>query len=314
MDGSGLDCKPGKVLWIDYENEAGTTARRMRAGGFDPDSGFVSLNLEDEKQSVPMLTAKLKDGTREICTYIEAAVDLHSDIRLVVIDSLFAGTSGVGEKDSEFASPLVDLSAIATRLNIAILILHHPRKTMAKSTQDDTEVEVHVLSDGDLRGTTAILGVIRSLIAIDRPVDSPVRRIYLKKTSYTDDVPRRLGFTLEDARIVPCEAPTVTSDRPRRDTKSNEIKRWLEYLLAAEPRLADDVETAAEGEGFSFRTVGEVSRKMHVVKGRVNPDDNHSPWQWSLAAEPETQSEVDAREQHDCQVGQIDGKFGSGWE
>jgi len=283
LDGSRLQCDAGEVLWIDYENEAGTTARRMRKGGFDPNRGILSADLEDATQSVPMLTAKAKDGSREICNFIEEAIADHPDIRLVVIDSLFGGTHGVREKDSEFAAPLTDLTTTASRNDIAILILHHPRKPNGTDSQDDTEVMVHTLTENDLRGTIAILGVIRSLIAIDRPADSPARRIYLRKVSHAEGGSRRAGFTLEDSRVVPCDPPErARPERGRGAGKTDEVADWLRQFLSSGPKLKTTVDEAAEAEQFSVSTVGTASRRIGVVKERQVPSDKSSPYVWRL--------------------------------
>lgn len=282
IDGTEPDCTVGDVLWIDYENEAGTTARRMRKGGFDPNK-ILSIDLADETQSVPMLTAKAKDGSREICTFIEEHAADHPELRLVVIDSLFGGTHGVGEKDSEFAAPLTDLTKVASKLGIAILVLHHPRKPNGVDSQDDTEVMVHTLTEADLRGTIAILGVIRSLIAIDRPADVPARRAYLRKTSYAEALDRRIGFTIDDARVIGCEPPSrEKAGSGGKQTKSDDARDWLNVYLETGPKLRSDIQDAAAKQNFTWKMVDGVSRELGVVKSRVEASDRKSPYLWCL--------------------------------
>lgn len=124
-DGTELDGEPGTVLWMDYEGQLGTLAGRIAEAGQSMDR---IISIDPRGRNEPALLT----NPQECVGLIRSALDQYPDLRLVVIDSLSAGSPGVGENSSKIAVSLNALARLASELGIAVMVLHHATKSAWK--------------------------------------------------------------------------------------------------------------------------------------------------------------------------------------
>ena len=273
----------GAVLWLDYEGQVGTLCHRIQGAGLDPEVIHMQ-DLAAPGQQTPPLLKRTRAGRLEVCILIEQAHRSIPHLRLIVIDSLFGGSSGEDENKAAIATPLIQLAELASRLRVAILVLHHPRKP--HDDGEDTGVPVHTVNLGSIRGNSSIAGVPRSILAIDRPVDSDSRRLRLVKASLVAEKPRAIGFDIEDCRIVMRDVPV----KPEARTKAQACEEWLISLLGSGWMLCDQVEAKAAEAGFTPRMLKDVSRNAGIRKRRIDVSGENEPtrmaWKWGLPEYP----------------------------
>lgn len=254
-DGTAPGAK-GRVLWIPYEGVSILPGRLAETGL--PDDGIIILNeIADNGAAIPRLSARGKKRT--ICDEIEACKRADDSIILVVIDSISSGTDGVDENAKAISEPMTALCSLAERLNISILLLHHPRKT---STDDD---EVHRVNMDSIRGHSSISGVPRSIIALDMPVDGR-RRMRVVKNSLSPTTPDPLGYVIVDARVVSSEAPIAPEIVTGRSSRTVECENWLIKVLSGGPRPMTEIQDLAEGKGYSRDVLKRASANIGVMK------------------------------------------------
>jgi hypothetical protein len=127
---SGVHCKEGSVLFIALEdNERRLRARINKILGSD--------NAWPEKFEYATEWPRANEGgLEEIRKWIKA----HEDARLVVVDVLQAFRTVAGGRDNLYASDydaIKNLQAIASELHVAIIIVHHLRKSAADNDPQD---------------------------------------------------------------------------------------------------------------------------------------------------------------------------------
>lgn len=114
-------CKPGKVLFVDYESGVYESRRRLKANatalGFASVDGVGLISMP----SVYMNSPKFEAVMLEAC----AGRDL------VLIDSLKAANPGVDENDSNMRTGLDVLRRVGEKTGCAFLVLVHAKKTSA---------------------------------------------------------------------------------------------------------------------------------------------------------------------------------------
>ena len=275
-DGTGLDGETGTVLWMDYEGQLGTLASRIAEAGQSMDR---IISIDPRRGNEPALLT----NPQECVGLIRSAVDQYPDLRLVVIDSLSAGSPGVGENSSKIAVSLNALSRLASELGIAVMVLHHATKSAWKP---DGTCEVTAAA---VRGSGAIMAAVRSCIAIDKPTPSDIRRVHLIKASLVagETRPEDFGFYLQGGRVTSADTPTTG----QATTKADEFRLWLGDLLVANgPTAAADVKHLANEAGFSDKIINAVSREM-VEAGTLKKTQVRATaempqhWVWELVAD-----------------------------
>lgn len=284
--------RTGTVLWCDYEGQVATLNARILEAGCDPDHGLIAIACQQDGlaqdlpdfTTKPQIDSKRKTPTREleIIRLIEDARNSHPDLCLVIVDSLFGATPGLDENSKAIAQPLNDLARLASRLQLAILILHHARKPAERKTEEETAEAVHTINLSSIRGHSSIAGVPRSILALDLPVDSPARRLRLIKHSLVAKriAPEPLGILLENARVISTDAPATDICK----TRTTLCVEWLEELLQDGPMLATEVQERAELRDFAG-VLREAKRRAMIVTFRDLAEGESAigqPWFWRL--------------------------------
>lgn len=276
-DGSPLVGETGTVLWLDYEGQLGALSHRIRQAG-QPMHGIVTIDPRAGGEPAMLSNPQACVGL------IRSAMKQYPDLRLVVVDSLAAGSPGVGENSTKISASLNVLGRLASELGLAVMVLHHPTKSVWK--QDGTCEITHA----NVRGSGSIMAAVRSCIAIDKPSESDVRRVHLIKASLVSNEtrPEAFGFYLEGGRVIPAEVPTAEGAMSRAD----EFRSWLTALLETESVAASDVMTLALEAGFSKKIVNTASKQMvdeKRLRKRQVPSDGivAGQWVWELVAEEE---------------------------
>jgi hypothetical protein len=106
----------GNVLFLDYESGRYEALRRLK--------------LLAKGSKVPPIRYRWDGGhlhTEATWAAIETEV-VKYDIKLVVIDSLAAGSNGQDENDARFATPLSFAAKLAEEYGVAVWFIHHERK------------------------------------------------------------------------------------------------------------------------------------------------------------------------------------------
>lgn len=251
-----------------------------------PKGVVVILSAEDDPARVlkPRLIANGADVSKghiwfaqELFTLDESGLDLlrqkiaEATPALVVIDPLVAymGAGTDVHKATDMTQFFVGLARIARDSDCAILVVRHLRK----SRQGDALMQGH--------GSVAIIGSVRSALVMARhPQDAEVRALGHSKSNYgplgptitftltsrsRDGVPvvKWLGIdeNLTSDQLLQAP-PNQGPGRPARE--SEDVRAFLEALLATGARDSRSVRLAAEAHSFAWITVRRVAKERGV--------------------------------------------------
>ena len=156
----------GSVLWLDFELMGSNTATRAEGLGVPIDMVYVQ---DDEE--FPVLTEEA--NIEAIGDWVELV-----GARLLVIDSWRAGTPDLSENDAGGACSIgTKLVRLAQRWDIPVLVIAHTRKV-----QDGIS---YTLTIDDVRGSSALVNVARSVIVIEQPFpNDPTCRVRVVKSNF----------------------------------------------------------------------------------------------------------------------------------
>ena len=267
-DGAVVEDPTGPVVWAEAEGSQGANLERMKNFEFSP-LGFINpfptdqvledFRIDDE--------GHLRSLRNTIARYLP---------QLVVIDSL-AASHRLRENDAEIHGLLANVRNIARDFQVAIVIIHHLRKG-PKGGRD----AVH---QDDLRGSSAIIGVVRSILILDQPGESGTVRISHAKSNLG---PKRAPFGFEWKKTSNGREFLEFGAAPSREKKltvESIIESDLRNLLAdgeyhgAKSSIEDLV-----GLGHTATTVQKVSSAM-VNEGIIEksrPKKGQKGWRWRL--------------------------------
>jgi hypothetical protein len=146
-------CKLSPACLIDFESGGDEVRRRVHlianGHGYEtPIAGFTFVTMP------PMSLAD--EG------FFVALQPLAVRFRLIVIDSLSAGSGGIDENDVRFARPLNRLKALAAESGCVIVLLHHSKKSAPEGKVDAREM---------VRGSSAIFNAVDVVLGLTRGED-----------------------------------------------------------------------------------------------------------------------------------------------
>ena len=147
----GRDVEPGRVLYLALEDSERRLQDRLRVLGAGPDAAAMEYRVAP----FPHLT---DGGLEELGVWCEMNVDG----RLIIIDTLGrvrAPRRGNSDVYQEDVSAMNGLQALANKHNVAVLLVHHLRKSVA----DDPLERVS--------GSIGITGSCDTVLVLDRPRD-----------------------------------------------------------------------------------------------------------------------------------------------
>jgi predicted ATP-dependent serine protease len=196
----GLDCQPGRVLYIDAENGEREAHRRVR--GLCVKSGTL---VYVEAQGFNLATdIKL----------LEELVEEHKPSALI-LDSLRSLAPGLDENDSKQAEAAVrPVSRLAQKHELPVMLLHHAGK-----------------GGHEYRGSTAIGAAVELGYTLSRHEDDPEKRtrrklVCWKSRPAPEAETRWISMGSHDGRITLAEAEpfVVERERPRDDHVDGVLK------------------------------------------------------------------------------------------
>ena len=145
------------------------------------------------------------------------------------IDSLAAGSGGIDENDSRFATSLNRLKAIAVETNAVIVVLHHSRKG-GEGDGDEREM---------VRGSSAIFNACDVVLQLFKRDDGSFKCKQTKARGGKAVAPFvvRVDDTAEDASVVRASDLNEDDEVPATSAAIERAKRELLYLLTKEHDL-----------------------------------------------------------------------------
>jgi len=252
------DGNPVKVLLTETEEMRGVYAERLEAMGVD--THWVVFGPGD--------ATHVPDLLREADAIEQLAVQ--QTVGAIVIDSLSGGHS-LKEESAQMRALLTRYAAIAARLHIPVIIVHHVRKR--------GELEPVAVTIDRVRGSSCISQFCRAILALyrlDGDLADPVRVEMIKSTFAAPPDP--LGFTIGSDGLTFGDAP----EQERAETLLDKAVDFLRARLADGPVLSADLkEEVDHARDFSWDTIKRTKARLGIV---TKHDGNTGRWTWGLPA------------------------------
>lgn len=283
----GSECPKGSVILISAEDDPHDTIR-PRLDAHYADTSRVHLlkavRYLDEKGKPHEVMFMLVDVVA-----LETALASKPDWKLVVIDPIgsFLGRRTNAHRDNEVRAVLAPVARLAEKYGIAVLVVCHTRKTPGTNADEQT------------LGSRGFVGIARAVWHMTRDSEDKSRRLLLPGgQNLAGDVtglaftingePATLSWEREPVAMSADDALAAACEKPRREKpgpapeKRDEAVEWLSEILAAGPRLTNDIiEQWTNGEGGSKKTLTRAKKALGVEAYRP---ENPGPWWWRRPA------------------------------
>jgi len=218
---AGLDCQPGRVLYVDAENGEREAHRRIRGLGVPP-HGLVYLEAD-------------AFSLRADVGLLDAAITEHKPT-VVVLDSLRSLAPGLDENDSGAAEGVLrPVVRLAQTREVAVLVLHHASR-----------------ASGEYRGSTAIGAAVELGFTLARNPEDPEARTRRRLACWksrpaAEPEPHWLTLAAEDGRITLSEAEPFNARAGARDDAEDRLlavlngqpMTWADWARAASMEPTD---------------------------------------------------------------------------
>lgn len=268
-------CPSGSVLIVSAEDDPADTIR-PRLDAAEADVSRVHI-LSAIQYTAPDGKKAERAFTLADMPMLEAALGQLPDCRLVIIDPIgsFLGGDTDAHRDNEVRSVLGPVAELASKFNVAVVMVAHRRKSSGD------------FADDSVLGSRAFTGIARAVWHLSRDPDDPKRRLLLpgknNLTAEGDGLAFRLegqptgrivwengpvAMTADDAQLA--EARSAAAKRkpgPRADARQ-QAAQWLGEALADGPRTPTELEVDAEKHGHKWRTVQRAAVDLDVVRHR----------------------------------------------
>jgi SpoVK/Ycf46/Vps4 family AAA+-type ATPase len=229
---AGMECQPGRVLYVDAENGEREAHRRLRGLGVKPGTlvyvEAVGFNLAEDVE------------------LLAAMVDEHKP-SVLMLDSLRSLAPGLDENDSRpVEAALRPVSRIAQEKSIPVLLLHHAGKQGI-----------------EYRGSTAIGAAVEIGFGLSRHETDPEKRtrrrlVCWKSRPAPEPQPQWISLESRDGLILLGEAEPYEGENTRpRDELRDDVLRALSGIERSERSIAKTV-------GASRTTVQRVLRDLEA--------------------------------------------------
>ena len=265
----GALCAQGKVLLFSAEDDVGDTINpRLEACGANKENVYILNTVKIGEKSL------FFDLSRDL-PLVEKALSSIKDVSLIVIDPI---TAFMGDTDShvnaEVRGLLVGLSKVASKYNVAIVVVSH----LNKSTGGNALSKI--------TGSLAFVAAARAAYMVLKDKDDEARRLFLPvKNNLADD---KGGFAFrvegteigpnkirtshvvwENVRIMMTAAEALSESKEERQGVNPEIVAWLEKYLTDRPEgvLAEVLlKDASRQVGASKSTVYRAEKELMISK------------------------------------------------
>jgi putative DNA primase/helicase len=272
----------GTVIMLSCEDDIADTIRpRLEAAGADVDKVHVleGIRLPKGGQRVFNLKGDIQQ--------LEDALDLISDVKMVVIDPITAYMDGADTHNTgDVRATLAPLQELAMRRNVAVLAVSHLNKGGGNGA-----------SVNAVTGSIAFVAAARAAFLIAKDREEPERRLFLEIKNNISHA-RGLAFYVRE-RVLPngIRAPylefqpgtiDVTADEAlsqssaanRGGSALNDAKDFILEQLRDGPVPATEVKERAEEEGIASKTLRKAREELCVIHRKETGQNGR--WVWSL--------------------------------
>jgi putative DNA primase/helicase len=279
-------CDIGSVLFLSAEDDPADTIRpRLEAAGADVSKVHILKAVLDSFDSAGEEVHRAFNLKADIRRLEEAIAEI-GDVALVVIDPISAYLgNGDSHNNAEVRALLAPLSEMASRQNVAVVLVSHLNKGGAGG-----EALMRVT------GSLAFVAAARAAFIVAKDPDDEERRLFIPaKNNIAKDIGglafRIEGHTIaggiETSRVMWETAPVngVTADSilslqdPEEKSARDEAKSFLLNLLEDGSMPSKDVFVNARGAGVAEKTLRRASQDLGVVKEKTGMDGG---WLWKL--------------------------------
>lgn len=257
----GKPAQQGKVVWVDLEGTEGMNQERAKSWNIDLTKLIEITNFQI--------------GNPAAIEALETAAAI-PDVRLIVIDSL--GAAVVDESKPETMLFVLKCAEIAKKNDIAVAILHHPRKLSQWESQG-------VITLDRVRGSSKIVQFARSVIAIDFPDPAqPLRRRWNPLKLSPLALPEPLGFDINQRVQDPDHFDvfwTTAPSKPKREGPREVAINLLMVALDKGPKPIEDLKKLSTTAQISWRTMKRARTDIGIVTVKMPGSQELA---WSLPA------------------------------
>ncbi|MCH6229338.1 AAA family ATPase [Microbacterium sp. CFH 31415] len=239
-----LKGKPTNVMIVSGEDDIDRQlVPRLRAAGADMDRvRALEVTLErSEDEEVPTVLDLAQD-----LGDLEALIQ-ETDTRILIVDPIVSFIDGNPDRVKEVRNALDPLAAMARRLNIAVIVVGHFRKSGAGPAGDM------------MSGSHAWRDIVRSLIIMAKDPESDERVTTVDKLNYgkeglswaynveTVDVPVGGGLAAVGRAVLTGESDTSVHDLIDREREGAKVRNAKYNLAHAIRKVVEAVQVAQEG-------------------------------------------------------------------
>lgn len=275
----GLPAVRGKVAYFDMENSAGSvTKKRLKTNGCQNMDWFFQ---EEEPFSVD-------DEDK-----FDAVLDAIDELRpvMVVFDTI---NTYIGKADThnstETQQAFVRFKEIASRYNVAVLVLRHLTKS---------KTNVSALYRG--QGSIAFAGLARVVITVGKSPDEPEDRVMAVTKINVAKTPKALTFRVQElpdtlkeqdrSKFIWGDFVDLTSDdivavdakKSNGESAVDQCVSWLKDVLDDGEVEGARLAAMAEKRGFGSKTVSRAAEALGIIKEAVGFGKKRVSY-WSLPA------------------------------
>lgn len=272
---------------------------RDRPETFQPPASCMFITAEDDMEDtiVPRLidmgadlervytleTTKRPDGTYEAFSLrdiprLEAMLEAHPEIRLVVIDPItaFLGRGTDDAKNADIREVLGPVAALAARFDIAFLALTHLNKSSSARFSDK------------ILGSVAYNNVARVTLGVMLDPENPSRRIMTMAKNNLSTCQSALAYTVTDG-VVHWESDPFemkaddlmgASSRSSNDVAKREAIAHIRAALAHGPLAWDDLVATCANMGTNRNSIEKYKGDAGAISRR---EGFGGPVRWHLA-------------------------------
>lgn len=254
-DGSKFNGKMGSIVWCECEAAQALNFQRAKNWGLP-----VNKILSPLRDPLMDIQLDLQEHRSAV-----ASIMKREDVRLLILDSLRGSHSG-DENSSDTVSVVKLIAEIARNSGKPCIIIHHLRK------RNETDSREEITLDR-LRGSSALVQMVRLVWAIDRPnLASDKRRLSVIKSNLAK-FPSPIGFEIDESGISFGSAPRVV----KAETTVSKATDLLLTLLGKGPVPSADLTREFEGAGLSWDSAKKAKDKLGIIVYRKD-----FRWFWSL--------------------------------
>jgi hypothetical protein len=286
--GDGWPCnedarsEPGGVVLLSAEDDINDTiAPRLIAAGADRSRILAMRAIYQPQLSlVPGIEKQVPFSLLEHIPQLEELIRRAAPCRLVIVDPVSAFLGGTdSHNNSEVRGVLAPLAEMAARHRVAVVAVTHLNKGQGSALNR-------------VIGSIAFTAAARAAYVVTKDEDDPARRLLLPVKNNLGCDEGGFAYRLEgeptphvewESHLVAVSADeAVGGERrlrgPEPDAR-HDAEAWLLDFLAAGPRPAQEVFTAARADGHTRVT---IKRAKATVGVQSSKQDFEGRWVWVL--------------------------------